>query len=350
MSNSFRGQTQYTQSPMGYGGGGYGDPMSVDYGGYGAPMGRPRGGSMGQPSGGSMGGGYGQSYASPFDSPFGNPLASQFGGYGTTFGGEAMGGGGYGFLGQQRQRLQQPMTPQYEPTVNDLFSQYFSQQYYGGQAFNPFAATSLFGGGYGGGYGGGGGGRGAGNRMRDRRKMFEDLFAPEKTDFSQPEPMPARQPQVQPQVKPQVQPQVQPQEQPQAQTGTGGGGSRTFTGPNALIDSWNAAQEARRTYVAPTPPGGDIQYAGGTPGFYDKGGAGYTPAVMPSAPERPFMPTISDPDYQGVAEPAVMPKVREPQPPIEFQVQPSLALAPAPAASPFLQPGRSAIRRSFGNR
>ncbi len=96
MSNSFRGQTQYTQSPMGYGGGGYGDPMSVDYGGYGAPMGRPRGGQMGQPRGGSMGGGYGQSYASPFDSPFGNPLASQFGGYGTTFGGMGMGGGGGG--------------------------------------------------------------------------------------------------------------------------------------------------------------------------------------------------------------------------------------------------------------
>ena len=30
MSNSFRGQTQYMQSPMGFGGGGYGDPLTRD--------------------------------------------------------------------------------------------------------------------------------------------------------------------------------------------------------------------------------------------------------------------------------------------------------------------------------
>jgi hypothetical protein len=110
MSNAFRGQTQYQQSPMmGYGGG-----------------------------------------------------------YGTTFGGYGGGyDGGYG---------QQSLVPQYQPTINDAFSRYFSQQYYGGQAFNPFAATSLFGGGYGGGYGGGRGGMGG--RMRRRRQMFEDLFGP----------------------------------------------------------------------------------------------------------------------------------------------------------------------------
>lgn len=155
MSNSFRGQTQYMQSPMGFSGGGYGgDPYSM----------------MG---GGAMYGG------------------RSGGGFPTTFGGY---GGGYSGYGQQS------LVPQYQPTVNDLFSQYFSQQYYGGPAFNPFAATSLFGGGYGGGYGGG---RGMGGRMRRRRQMFEDLFAPQQPT-AQPEPMP--QPAVQPYSEP-VQPQ-----------------------------------------------------------------------------------------------------------------------------------------------
>lgn len=129
MSNAFRGQTQYAQSPMG-GYGGYGGQMGGYGGGYGMPMGGGYGGGYGMPSGG---------------------------GYGTTFGGYDMGGGGYG--------QQQSLVPQYQPTINDLFSQYFSQQYYGGPSFDPFGATSFFGGGYGGGFGGGMGRRG--RRRRD---------------------------------------------------------------------------------------------------------------------------------------------------------------------------------------
>jgi hypothetical protein len=158
MSNAFMGQRQQA-SPMGYGGysGGY-DPFGG--GGYG---------------GGGMGG----------FNPFGG------GGYGTQFGGYDMGGGGGfgGYGGGMR-------APAYEPTINDAFSRYFSQQYYGGPAFDPFAATSFFGGGYGGGFGFGGGGRrggGMGGRMRRRRQMFEDLFQPE-----QPEQPPQPQPQPQP--------------------------------------------------------------------------------------------------------------------------------------------------------
>ncbi len=103
MSNAYKGQTQYAQSPMEYGS----DPSMM------------------------------------------------MGGYPTTFGAD-------------RAAAPQPsLVPQREPTVNDLFAQYFAQQYYGGQAFDPFAATSLFGGGYGGGMGRGGMGRG-GMGMRPR--------------------------------------------------------------------------------------------------------------------------------------------------------------------------------------
>jgi hypothetical protein len=144
MSNAFMGQRQQA-SPMGFGG---------YSGGY-------------DPFGGGYGGG---------------------GGYGTQFGGYDMGGGGGfgGFGGGMR-------APAYEPTINDAFSRYFSQQYYGGPAFDPFAATSFFGGGYGGGFGFGGGGRrggGMGGRMRRRRQMFEDLFQPEQPPQPQPQPMP----------------------------------------------------------------------------------------------------------------------------------------------------------------
>lgn len=177
MSNSFRGQTQFMQSPMGFGGMNYGDPF-VSRGGMGGGM-----------------GGFG-----------GSPFGSSLGGYGTTFGGMGM-GGGYG-------QPQQSLVPQYQPTINDLFSQYFSQQYYGGQAFNPFAATSMFGGGYGGGFGGGRRG-GMGGRMRRRRQMFEDLFGPQQP-AAQPEPMvqPAAQPYSEPVAQPAVIPEsvpVQPQ-------------------------------------------------------------------------------------------------------------------------------------------
>ncbi|MGA1092086.1 MAG: hypothetical protein ACO3V1_09835, partial [Candidatus Nanopelagicales bacterium] len=144
MSNAFMGQRQQA-SPMGFGGfGGYQQPQpfSPFSGGYGGGMG-------GFPQGGGMGG------------------------FGTTFGGFGMGGGGYdmGYGGS-------PLLPPPQPTVNDLFSQYFSQQYYGGPAFNPFAATSFFGGGYGGGFGFGGGGgmgrRGRGGRMRPQPMPVQD--------------------------------------------------------------------------------------------------------------------------------------------------------------------------------
>lgn len=169
MSNAFMGQRQQA-SPMGFGGysGGY-DPFG----------------------GGDYGGGMGNFGNNlPRRQPY-NPDAGRgfgdggMGGFGTTFGNFGMGGGG-GFGGGMR-------APAYEPTINDAFSRYFSQQYYGGPAFDPFAATSFFGGGYGGGFGFGGGGRrggGMGGRMRRRRQMFEDLFQPENTPLPQPQPMP----------------------------------------------------------------------------------------------------------------------------------------------------------------
>ena len=105
------------------------------------------------------------------------------GGYGTQFGGYDMGGGGGGGFGGYGGGMR---APAYEPTINDAFSSYFSNQYYGGNAFNPFAATSMFGGGgYGGGFGGGRGGRRGGGGRR-RRQMFEDLFQPENTPLPQP--------------------------------------------------------------------------------------------------------------------------------------------------------------------
>jgi hypothetical protein len=166
MSNAFMGQRQ-SASPMGFGGfgGGYSPPqmMEPSYGGF-SPFGGFDGG---------MGG----------FNPFGG------GGYGTTFGGFGMGGGGR-FGGGMR-------APAYEPTINDAFSRYFSQQYYGGPAFDPFAATSFFGGGYGGGFGFGGGGRrggGMGGRMRRRRQMFEDLFQPEQPPPYNPPTIPNREP------------------------------------------------------------------------------------------------------------------------------------------------------------
>ena len=176
MSNAFSGQRQFAQGPMmgGYGGG-YGGGM----GGYGSPF----GGGMGGYGGGFDAsrdfagmGGYGG---------FGGYGGGGMGGYGTQFGGYDMGGGGGfgGYGGGMR-------APAYEPTINDAFSNYFSQQYYGGPAFNPFAATSMFGGGgYGGGFGGGrrGGGRRGGGRQL--RQMFEDYFQPEGTPQAQPMPV-----------------------------------------------------------------------------------------------------------------------------------------------------------------
>lgn len=135
MSNAFMGQRQQA-SPMGFGG----------FGGYQQPQ--------------------------PY-SPFSGGYGGGMGGFGTTFGGYGMGGGGYdmGYGGS-------PLLPPPQPTVNDLFSQYFSQQYYGGPAFNPFAATSFFGGGFGGGFGFGGGmGRGGRRRMRPQPMPVQDDMA-----------------------------------------------------------------------------------------------------------------------------------------------------------------------------
>jgi hypothetical protein len=180
MSNAFMGQRQ-SASPFGFGGfsGGYSPPqmMEPSYGGF-----------------------------------------NQFGGFGGGFGGS-------------------PLLPPPQPTVNDLFSQYFSSQYYGGPAFNPFAATSFFGGGYGGGFGfGGGGGMGRGGRRRMRPMMgreaatidapppsLSQLFA---SEFSPMQPGGREQ-------RIEMWP-VTPQSMPQPQQGSG------------------------------------INYAGGSPGFYER--------------------------------------------------------------------------------
>jgi hypothetical protein len=175
MSNAFSGQRQFAQGPMmgGYGGG-YGGGM----GGYGSPF----GGGMG-----GYGGGFDASRDFAGMGGYGG-FGGGMGGYGTQFGGYDMGGGGGfgGYGGGMR-------APAYQPTINDAFSNYFSQQYYGGPAFNPFAATSMFGGGgYGGGFGGGGrrgGGRRGGGRQL--RQMFEDYFQPEGNPMALPAPQPS---------------------------------------------------------------------------------------------------------------------------------------------------------------
>jgi hypothetical protein len=182
MSNAFMGQRQ-SASPFGFGGYSGGMGLRQDYG--------PSFAGRFTDDMGSYGGGMGSfGNNQPRRQPY-NPDAGRgfgdggMGGFGTTFGNFGMGGGG-GFGGGMR-------APAYEPTINDAFSRYFSQQYYGGPAFDPFAATSFFGGGYGGGFGFGGGGRrggGMGGRMRRRRQMFEDLFQPEQPPQPQPQPMP----------------------------------------------------------------------------------------------------------------------------------------------------------------
>ena len=180
MSNAFSGQRQFAQGPMmgGYGGG-YGGGM----GGYGSPF----GGGMG-----GYGGGFDASRDFAGMGGYGG-FGGGMGGYGTQFGGYDMGGGGGGFGGYGGGMR----APAYQPTINDAFSNYFSQQYYGGPAFNPFAATSMFGGGgYGGGFGGGGrrGGRRGGGR--ELRQTFEDYFKP--TPLAEPAPEPQHYPQRQP--------------------------------------------------------------------------------------------------------------------------------------------------------
>lgn len=107
-------------------------------------------------------------------------------------------GGMYGpmYGGDMYQSFQPQPMPQ--PNVNDLFGRYFSQQYYGGPSFNPFAATSFFGGGYGGGYGGGfGGGMRRDKMLRRPRYDFggemgqQRPWMPTIVDDTAPQPNPA---------------------------------------------------------------------------------------------------------------------------------------------------------------
>jgi len=242
MSNAFMGQRQQA-SPMGYGG-----------------------------------------YSGGYD-PFGG------GGYGTQFGGYDMGGGGEGDFGGYGGGMR---APAYEPTINDEFSRYFSQQYYGGPAFDPFAATSFFGGGgYGGGFGGGGGRRGGGmgGRMRRRRQMFEDLFQPEQPPQPQPEMglQPGRMPPPLP---------YEPESQ-------------------------------RPTIPNQEPPGGQPMPIGG--GAYQPGGGGQRIEMGPVTPQPDFMmrPAVMPQPYMGTDVDSIMPVQMQDTP-----VQSAPAYAPAPYIPP----------------
>jgi len=281
MSNAFMGQRQQA-SPMGFGGysGGYSPQHTVEpsYGGY-----NPFGGGGGY-GGGGYGGGMGG--FNPFDGGggYGGGYGGGGGGYGTQFGGYDMGGGGGfgGFGGGMR-------APAYEPTINDAFSRYFSQQYYGGPAFDPFAATSFFGGGYGGGFGFGGGGRrggGMGGRMRRRRQMFEDLFQPENTPLPQP---------------------------------------------------ITARDDLAR--IQPMPIGG---------GAYQPGSSGQRIEMGPVTPQPDLMmrPAVMPQPYMGTDVDSIMPVQMQDTPVYEPpQMQ---SYAPAPFASPFSRPGRDMFTGSFG--
>ena len=176
MSMAFRGQPQYAQSPMGgYNMSGYGgDAMQAlgDIGGFGGF------GALSGPA--TMGGNYSmfgsynpmpyqqQSYTGGYVPGYGAQLPQQFGGgygqgYGNMYGGGFGGGYGGGFGGFGMPQMQQP-------NVNDLFGQYMFGQYYGQPSFNPFQATSMFGGGR---RGGGGFGGGFGGARRGSRQQFQ---------------------------------------------------------------------------------------------------------------------------------------------------------------------------------
>jgi hypothetical protein len=276
MSNAFMGQRQQA-SPMGFGGysgGGLGQTGEMDpFSGFDGGM-----------------GGFGN--YSPQRQLY-NPAAGRgfgdggMGGFGTTFGNFGIGGGG-GFGGGMR-------APAYEPTINDAFSRYFSQQYYGGPAFDPFAATSFFGGGYGGGFGFGGGGRrggGMGGRMRRRRQMFEDLFQPENTPL--PQPITARDDLARIQPMP-----------------IGGG-------------AFQPGSSGQRIEMGPVTPQPDLMMR---------------PAVMP----QPYMGTDVD---------SIMPVQMQDTPvqsaPMFYEPPQMQPYAPAPFASPFSRPGRDMFTGSFG--
>lgn len=193
MSNAFRGQAQYmtpiySQAPTGgLNMSGYGGDTMQDLGDLGDLSGLANFGAVSGPA--SMGGGYSmfgsysptpyqqQDYTGGYMPGYGAQLPQQFGGYGggygrgyggfaSQFGGRFGGGYGGGFGVPQPQ----------QPNVNDLFGQYMFGQYYGQPAFNPFQATSMFGGGRRGGFGGG------------RRGGRERMFPSQPPSVQQPQP------------------------------------------------------------------------------------------------------------------------------------------------------------------
>jgi hypothetical protein len=276
MSNAFMGQRQ-SASPFGFGGYSGGMGLRQDYGPSFAGRFTDY---MGSSYGGGMGG----------YNPFGG------GGYGTQFGDYDMsgyGGGGFGGYGGGMR------APAYEPTINDAFSRYFSQQYYGGPAFDPFAATSFFGGGFGGGFGFGGGGRrggGMGGRMRRRRQMFEDLFQPEQPPQPQPQPMPVEDTRARIQPMPIGGGAFQP----------GGGGQRIEMGPVTPQPDL-----MMRPDVMPQP------YMGGFSFPFDQ--------ALPAKSEAPSAPAVQGFD-------SIMP--------VQMQDTP-VQSAPAYAPAPYIPPAPS---------
>ena len=204
MSNAFRGQAQYmtpiySQAPTGgFNMSGYGGDTMQDLGDLGDLSGLANFGAVSGPA--SMGGGYSvfgsynptpyqpqaqQDYTGGYMPGYGAQLPQQFGGYGGPSGYGGFGGYGQGYGGFASQfggrfgggygggfGMPQPQ----QPNVNDLFGQYMFGQYYGQPAFNPFQATSMFGGGRRGGFGGG------------RRGGRERMFPSQPPNVQQPQP------------------------------------------------------------------------------------------------------------------------------------------------------------------
>ena len=383
MSNAFSGQRQFAQSPMM---GGYGGRQRLDDGAYGyEPGAGAYGGGYG---GGGYRGGYGGGmggYGGGFDASrdfsgmggfggFGGYGGGGMGGYGTQFGGYDMGGGGGfgGYGGGMR-------APAYQPTINDAFSNYFSQQYYGGPAFNPFAATSMFGGGgYGGGFGGGrrGGGRRGGGRQL--RQMFEDYFQPEGNPMA----LPAPQPQP---------PQMAPgygNTPPSPVFGPGGG--RLELGPQRVEEfpgqSFAGLQQVQPSPFAPQPYMGGFSFpfdqtlpakieaptAPAAQGFDSimpvqqdtpVQSAPMAPAVYepmfyappPPAPTfyepPPMAPAFYEPPVMAPFVPSFEPAVFEPQPyipPMQTYAPEPMPFVPAQIESPFYRPSRDMFVDDFG--
>jgi len=214
MSNAFRGQAQYvtpiySQAPTGgFNMSGYGGDTMQDLGDLGDLGGLANFGAVSGPA--SMGGGYSmfgsynptpyqqQDYTGGYMPGYGAQLPQQFGGYGGGYGrgyggfasqfGGRFGGGYGGGVG-----MPQPQ----QPNVNDLFGQYMFGQYYGQPAFNPFQATSMFGGGRRGGFGGGR--RGGRERMFPTQQPEVQAYAPQPPRMTWSPPMPG-QPPVSPQA------------------------------------------------------------------------------------------------------------------------------------------------------